>query len=183
MHGPRTANFTHERPSRESSSTPNSPCPWPARRRLCQEAALQCPCGHLLPPPTAPCCHTAAPSALNDHSCLSLRRKMGAASRSPTGGVQPAMSQPWEPSRFAARLLRPHVDHPRSGILRARLTRSLASKEAPRSRSSAAVALWPPAAAFISAVLPYCGATCPQRPQPLHRGMRRAPPPARRTPA
>ena len=55
---------------------------------------------------------------------------------------------------------------PRNVILLAELTSSLACTLAPRSSSSSTVSVWPPAAAVISDVLPYCGAKCHQRSKP-----------------
>ena len=66
---------------------------------------------------------------------------------------------------------------PRS-VVHTQLTLSLASTLAPRFSRSSTMFLWPPAAALVSALLPFCDAACPQRPQPPPCGMRRAPPPA-----
>ena len=181
--GLRPACFTRAWSAPEAASTsPSSPSLCGLLGRPGPAAIQPCLCGRLLPPSSSRWNLPAMSESLNDHRLShSLRRAPPPACR-PAAPSLPCY-RPDRQAQFTARVLHPRVACPRSGILRARLTRSIASKEAPLSSSSAAVALWPPAAAFISAVLPICVATHPQRPQPPPRGMRRAPPPARRTPA
>ena len=106
--------------------------------------------------------HLGAPSLPYRHSCQTPPPHPTPARHTATTPRRVSAS-PHPPPRPACNALaRPVAQQ----LTPADLTRPLASRSAPRSSSSSTASVWPPDAAAMSAVNPFCEALCHQQPQP-----------------